>query len=223
MKNLTARLSPKHEGTPHNAEEVVQEQAERARVEVAVFRKAMLALTRDLRMDELLDTLLGCVLEVVPCDAASVMLTEEDGSLFVARVLPSVATNRHLVTVELNENPFLARVVRAKKNVFVTDTRSETDWHETKPLRNVHCWIGVPLIFGEFVLGVLSIGTVQARTLTTEHFRVSKSLAIPIAVAIHNARLREWAAIYAAERQNLLTRAEAVGTEEHNRSREKSI
>jgi GAF domain-containing protein len=39
---------------------------------------------------------------------------------------------------------------------------------------------------------------------TTEHFRRAKSLAVSAAVAIHNARLYEWAQIYAAERQRLL-------------------
>jgi GAF domain-containing protein len=45
--------------------------------------------------------------------------------------------------------------------------------------------------------------------LTTEHFRLARSLAIPAAVAIHNARLYEWAQIYAMERQDLLKKIDS--------------
>jgi hypothetical protein len=43
---------------------------------------------------------------------------------------------------------------------------------------------------------------------TAERLRLAKLLAIPAAVAIHSARLYEWARIYAAERQTLLKKAD---------------
>lgn len=54
------------------------------------------------------------------------------------------------------------------------------------------------------VLGLLSISKTEPRAFTPEHCRPAKSLAVPAGVAIHNARLYEWAQIYAAERQILL-------------------
>jgi GAF domain-containing protein len=109
----------------------------------------------------------------------------------------------------ISDNPFLSRVVLAKKNVCVTHTLKEVDWRETKALREVRCWIGVPLIVGDLVLGLLSIGNAKPRTFTMEHFRLAKLLAVPIALVVRNARLREWAAIYAAERESLI---KAVGS-----------
>ena len=85
---------------------------------------------------------------------------------------------------------------------------TETDWRETKALANIRSWIAVPLIVGDSVLGLLSIGKILSHAFSTEHFRMAKSLAIPAAVAIHNARLYEWAEIYAAERQSLLQKAD---------------
>ena len=49
------------------------------------------------------------------------------------------------------------------------------------------------------VLGILSLGTNASRTFTLEHLRLAKSLAIPAAVAIQNARTLERAEIYATE------------------------
>jgi GAF domain-containing protein len=176
--------------------------------EKEAFRKAMVALTEDLRMDELLDWLLRCVRDAVPYDLASLLLTEEeDTSLFVAREWPHASEDREVITIGLNQNPFLARVVLGKKSILVRDTLLEGEWKETRSLGEVSSWIAVPLIVRRCVLGLLSIGSRKAASFTTEHFRLAKSLAIPIAVAVDTARLREWALIYAAERETLLVKA----------------
>jgi len=60
------------------------------------------------------------------------------------------------------------------------------------------------------VLGLLSIGCTEPGVLTLDHFRMAKSLAIPAAAAIHNARLYEWAQIYAKERKTLLEKVDAA-------------
>jgi PAS domain S-box-containing protein len=54
------------------------------------------------------------------------------------------------------------------------------------------------------VLGLLSLGNTRAQTFTPEHLRLAKSLAIPAAVAIQNARLYEQAEIYGAELEHRL-------------------
>jgi GAF domain-containing protein len=61
------------------------------------------------------------------------------------------------------------------------------------------------------VLGVLSVGSSDAHKFTAEHFRLAKSLAIPAAVAIRNARLYERAEIYAAELQCRLQQIDDSG------------
>ncbi len=203
--DITARKVADDEVARHlTLAEAARERAEASRAEAEALRKATLALTQDLRMDTVLDTLLHCVLDLIPYDSARVILTEPDGSLFVARESPLLSGKRVVVTLEASQNPFLQRVLLSKKSVQLADTREETDWRETKALANIRSWIAVPLVVGDSVLGLLSIGTTRPRIFSTEHFRMAKSLAIPAAVAIHNARLYEWAAIYAAERQSLL-------------------
>jgi PAS domain S-box-containing protein len=211
--DVTARKLADAQVAQHLAvAEAAREQAEASRVEAEALRKATLALTQNLRMDAVLDTLLHCLLEIVPYDSASVILTETDGRLFVGRESPPALANRPVVTLEANGNALAQRVLFLKKSVHLSDTREEADWQDTKPLSNIRCWIGVPLVVSDSVLGFLSIGNARPRTFTTEHFRLAKSLAIPAAVAIHNARLYEWAEIYAAERQTLLKRADASRT-----------
>jgi PAS domain S-box-containing protein len=207
--DITARKLADDEVAKHlSAIDAAREQAEAARAEAEGLRKATLALTQNLRMDAVLDTLLCCVRDLIPYDSAGVILTETDGRLFVARESPPASANRPVVTLEPDQNPFLQRILLMKKSVQLADTHEETDWRETKALANIRSWIAVPLIVGDSVLGLLSIGKILSHAFSTEHFRMAKSLAIPAAVAIHNARLYEWAEIYAAERQSLLQKAD---------------
>ena len=192
------------------AAETARAQADTARAEAEALRKATLAITQNLRMDAVLDTFLRCVFDIIPCDSASVILTEEDERLFVARAAPRDNQNRSVITLETNESPFLQRIVLMKKSVHLADTREEPEWRETKALANIRSWIAVPLVAADSVLGLLSIGKTCPKSFTTEHFRMAKSLAVPAAAAIQNARLYEWAEIYAAERKSLLKKIDAA-------------
>ncbi len=179
-------------------------EAESASAEAEALRKATLALTQNLRMDAVLDTLLQTLSDTVRYDVASVILTEENERLFVAREAPPASTNRPVVTLEISDNTLLQRVLVLKKGLYLPDTRDEREWREHKALTGLRSWIAVPLVVSDSVLGLLSIGSKLPRAFTTEQFRLAKLLAVPAAVAIHNARLYEWAQIYAAERQSLL-------------------
>jgi len=60
------------------------------------------------------------------------------------------------------------------------------------------------LVASQQVLGLLSLGDTHAQAFTQEHLRLAKSLAIPAAVAIQNARLYEQAEIFRAELEQRL-------------------
>jgi PAS domain S-box-containing protein len=207
VQDVTARKLADLQVSKHLAE------AECARAEAEAFRKATLALTQNLRMDVVLDTLLTCVSEIIPFEHASVILAETDGRLFVARESPAGPRSRTIATLEANENVFLQRVLVDRKSVYLADATEEPDWRDSKAFAKIRSWIAVPLVVGDSVLGLLCVGDTRPRSFSTEHFRLAKSLAIPAAVAIHNARLYEWAQIYAAERATLLKRADAVSAE----------
>jgi PAS domain S-box-containing protein len=210
-QDITARKRAETEVARHIVEaETAREQADAARAEAEALRKATLALTQNLRMDAVLDTLLRCLHEIVPYDSARVILTEEGGRLFVAREAPPAPATKPLVTLELARNVLLERVLLMKKSVYVPDTREEREWQGTKVFGNIRCWIAVPLIVSDSVLGFLSMGSPNPGALTTDHFRRAKSLAVSAAVAIQNARLYEWAEIYAAERRQLLKQANST-------------
>jgi len=175
--------------------------AEAARAESEALRKSALVLTENLAMDAVLDTLLACLADLVPYSSAAVLLIEDLAHLFVAREAPRTAGKRTLATFAAKDQPLLERILVEHMSISIPDTRGETDWREHPALTGIRAWIGVPLFASGQVLGILSVGSATVGKFTTEHFRLAKSLAIPAAVAIQNARLYERAEIYAAELQ----------------------
>jgi PAS domain S-box-containing protein len=182
--------------------------AESAWAEAEAFYKTTLALTQNLRMDCVLDTLLESLLKLIPCESARVLLVEADTHLFLEReVCGSQGTRRRQKcpdTFDATDNAFLIKVLATKSSLLIPDTSKEPDWSRFKGHAHMQSWLCVPLVASQQVLGVLSLGDRQTHAFTTEHLRLAKSLAVPAAVAIQNARLYECAEIYGAELQQRL-------------------
>jgi len=117
----------------------------------------------------------------------------------VAREWPRSMPERMGLTLKASESDLLQRLLFEKQAVLLADTSKHNEWRDIVPLDRVQSWMGVPLIAGGSVLGILSLGAGLPSAFTVEHLRLAKSLSIPAAVAIQNARIHERAAIYAAE------------------------
>jgi PAS domain S-box-containing protein len=173
--------------------------AEAAHAETEALRKATLALTQNLSMSMVLDTLLDCLRDLVPYDSAAVILSEDNVNLYVGRQFPKPVPGEPTLRLNATDTALLQRIVIERKSVSVPDTSDEPDWRDIEPLAGSHCWIGVPLTTANGMFGLLSIGSATPRKFTIDHFRFAKSLAIPAAAAIYNARLYEYATIYSTE------------------------
>src|SRR3984957_2686376 len=173
--------------------------AEAARAEAEALRKSTLALSQNLAMDSVLDTLLQCMSEMVPFDVATVLFVEDASNLMVAREVPQLVPRRIGLTFKASENVFLERVLFEQRAILVADVSRETEWRGVQPLDRIESWLGVPLVAAGTVLGILSLGAQAPHVFAPEHLRLAKSLAVAAAVAIKNARIHERAEIYAAE------------------------
>jgi PAS domain S-box-containing protein len=173
--------------------------AEAARAEAEALRKSTLALSQNLAMDSVLDTLLQCISELIPFDVATVLFVEDGSSLMVAREAPRVAPRRIGFSFNASENVLLEKILFEQKAMILRDVTQEKEWRDVPPLDRIKSWLGVPLIAAGTVLGILSLGAHVPDVFAPEHLRLAKSLALAAAVAINNARVHERAEIYAAE------------------------
>jgi PAS domain S-box-containing protein len=184
------------------------DRAESAGAEADAFRKTTLALTQNLSMDYVLDTLLQSLLKLVPCETARILLVEADTRLFLAREVQGCETSRRVPkspsTFDAKDSEFLMHVLAGRNSLLIPNTAVETGWAAFKGFSHLGSWLCVPLVASQQVLGLLSLGDSHAQAFTQEHLRLAKSLAIPAAVAIQNARLYEQAEIFRAELEQRL-------------------
>jgi PAS domain S-box-containing protein len=182
--------------------------AEAARAEADALRKTTLALTQNLSMDYVLDTLLESLLGLVPCDSAQVLLAETEDRLFLARERRSRQdahrSHKSPLTWNVCDHPALLQVLVTRNVLLLADTADQDGWREFRGHAHFRSWLCVPLIASHEILGLLCLGDSEARAFKPEHLRVAKSLAIPAAVSIQNARLYERAEIYGAELEKRL-------------------
>ena len=191
--------------------------AESARAEADAFRKTTLALTQNLSMDYVLDTLLQSLLKLVPCESARIVLVEAETRLFLAREVQGTETSHRVpkcpATLDAKDSEFLMHVIAGRSCLLITNTAVETGWKAFKGFSHLRSWLCVPLVASQQVLGLLSLGDTRAQTFTQEHLRLAKSLAIPAAVAIQNARLYEQAEIFRTELEQRLADLEQAQKE----------
>jgi PAS domain S-box-containing protein len=182
--------------------------AESARAEADALRKTTLALKQNLSMDYVLDTLLESLLNLIPCDSVQVLLAETEDRLFLARERRARPAARQpqkpTTTWNATDHPPLMQVLITRNILLVQNTAEQEGWGRFKGYSHFHSWLGVPLIASQEVLGLLCLGDSKAYLFKQEHLRLAKSLAIPAAVAIQNARLYERAEIYGAELEKQL-------------------
>ena len=185
-----------------------------ARAEAEAFRATSLALTRNLQLDDVLDTLLQSLLRLVPCQSAQVILIEAGTQLFLAREVQNCESSKPLppspVTLDARDSPLLMESLATRKSLLIFDTAQERAWTAFDGFSHLRSWLCVPLIASQRVLGFLSLGDMRNQTFTEEHLRLAESLAIPAAVAIQNARLYEQAKIFRAELEQRLADLERV-------------
>lgn len=182
--------------------------AESAWVEADALRKATLALTQDLRMDFVMDTLLRSLAEIVPYTCARV-LVPEGGPHWLAlgeRISPEPADKsfRPPLTLIGDKSPFLQKLSAEQKSVLIADTNQEEVWQSFKGHKQLRSWLCVPLVASGEFLGLLSAGHTDPNRYTQEHLRRAELLAIPAAAAIQNARLYQTARIYGEELEKRL-------------------
>ena len=178
---------------PELAELLAREQA--IRRETEILRDANVALTQNLSLEKVLETLLDFLSNLVPYDSANVMLRNGD-SKFVIRALrryeryQNVATTK-AITFDANSNLILRRLCLTKQTVVIPDTHHDVEWQWMSGAEHVRNWMGVPLVASGKVIGLYSVDKVMPHFFKAEHARLAETLAARAASAIQNAQLFE--------------------------------
>ncbi|HEX7529979.1 MAG TPA: PAS domain S-box protein, partial [Pyrinomonadaceae bacterium] len=198
-----------------------------ARLEAEVMRDANLALTQDLSLERILETLLDYLRKLVPFDSANVMLVAGD-SYFVTSAIKGYENFLEDISLAKGNsynpktNALLRQICETKQSLLISDTKEEPRWQSVPGSEHVRNWIGVPLFAHDEIMGLYSLDKAQPGFFTAEHVRKAESLAAQAATAIQNAQLFGRVERYAAELEQLVAerkRAEEALRESEQLSR----
>jgi diguanylate cyclase (GGDEF)-like protein len=153
------------------------------------------ALALTIRLGDVLPVILEELGKVVPYDSASVQELRGDRVVIVGGAGINLA-EYYGVGFEV-ENPGApnADVIGKLAAVIVPDILGDHPyWNfpdQSHGLSGVRSWMGVPLVFGDECVGMLTLDKVDPEFYTEDHARLAQSFATQAAIALENARAFE--------------------------------
>ena len=151
------------------------------------------SLNSTLDLSELLSRLLESLNQVVPYDAANVMLiTDGFASVVSRRGYEQFGADDYVagVTYEVESIPHMRRAVKTAELVLVRDTILDDDWEVLDDqIRWLRTHLKVPIRAGEDVVGFISLDSDKPNAFTMQDAHKVQAFADHAAIAIKNARL----------------------------------
>ena len=185
------------------SERLLSEQGERTQREIAeTLLEVAGELNTDLSLDRVLPLILEQLARVVSYDSASIMLME--GNLLRSAVRRSTHITRGpFLAIPLDQFPHVQEVILQKRPVIITDTTSDYRWLDLPSTQQIRCWLGVPLMVEDRVIGLLNLSKTVRAFYTERDTDLVSAFAAQATIAIENARLY-------AEAQRQLTQQTAL-------------
>jgi len=166
-----------------------QRELSRRRMNETLYRMGG-ALTQILNLTEVLDLLLEDLDKIVPYDQAAVMLpSDNDLEVVAARGFPvEVHPLQWHISIRPNGNGVFQQVYQTQQPLAIPDILTWPDWKplEYFPIRGA--WLGVPLIYQDKVIGLLSLSREKPDAYGEEEITMAATFAAQAAIALENAR-----------------------------------
>ncbi len=160
--------------------------------EAETLRMATQALSSTLDLQCVFELILSELQKVVPYDSASVQqLIGNQLEIIGGHGFPNLEQLLGVCfDLTANDNPN-REVVRTRSPFILDDAPAiYNEFHREPHVQaNIHSWLGVPLIFGNRLIGMIALDKQEPGFYTQEHAQLALAFANQAAIAIENARM----------------------------------
>ncbi|MEZ4727282.1 MAG: diguanylate cyclase [Caldilineaceae bacterium] len=166
----------------------MESRAQEGRELAETLLKVASTINTTLEQDRVLALILEQLAQVVHYDSASIMLLDGETLNTVARRSIHVPESQFL-SVRVGKLSHVHEVIEQQQAVVITDTHDDSRWMRRQGSENIRCWLGVPLVVQDRVIGLLNLSNSIPGSYTDHHVQVAVAFAAHAAIAIANARL----------------------------------
>lgn len=160
------------------------------------LRAANIALTQTLSLNNVLETFLDYLHQLVEYTSADILLVEEGDLLRIhalrgyAGIVDHRPMRHHTIHLGWQDVPFLEAIVTSQKSLSISDTKEHPDWRpHLEGGGEIQSWLGVPLLTGNKLIGICSINHTKTGHFHRERRIMAEALAVQAASAIQNAQM----------------------------------
>ncbi|MCL4558996.1 MAG: GAF domain-containing protein [Chloroflexi bacterium] len=158
--------------------------------EAETLRESAAALTSTLNLEQVLETILVQLERVIPYTSTSIILSNGK-SLEMSAQRGFHSPNQGKFVLQLDTLTHIREVLEQAHPVIIADTENDPSWITSPDSSYIRCWMGVPLVIKDRVIGLLNVDNESPCSYTEEDTHLALSFATHAAIAIENARLFE--------------------------------
>jgi diguanylate cyclase (GGDEF)-like protein len=159
------------------------------RREAEILRKTLEELTSDLDRDQVLQSILLNLEEVVPHDSASLFILRGDFLHILANRGYTESDQIAGETYPIKQDMLFQEIQKTGKPLLIDDTHEEPGFKFWGNRTTIRSWMGIPLIVRNDVIGCLTIDSFKPYSFTETEAALAQAFANNAAVALYNAQL----------------------------------
>lgn len=153
------------------------------------LREATFLLNSTLNLDEVLDKLLKSLKEIVPYDSASFFMEEDNNFSIRAAYGFKNMDQVYKVSINKDDDELFKEIYATNTTLLVTSVKEDPRFSHYIAPNNIESWLGIPIIFKDNILGILTLDSTKKNIYTQNHCDIALSFAYHAGMAVENAKL----------------------------------
>jgi len=156
---------------------------------VGKLREATSLLNSTLNLDEVLDKLLKGLKELVPYDSASFFMEENNHFTITAAYGFKNIDKTYKICINKDDDKLFKEIYETNTTLLVANVKEDPRFTNYIGKTNIESWMGIPIIFKDKIIGILTLDSIEKDIYTSYHCDVALSFAYHAGTAVENAKL----------------------------------